>query len=112
MKKLLGILLLALAFIANASASSVSVNVITIASPKVGQAPSVNHVAATACYRLSWRTTVRSGVTVNYLTTFTYGSGQLFTSDNVFAATTYAEMQTEATSLGITNLPADPNAGH
>jgi hypothetical protein len=97
-----------------AQAAPVTANVITISNPKVGQSPSVNHFAAsaTAFYRISWRTITVNGTTVNYLTSFAHSGAQFYTADNVFAATTYAEIQTEATTLGLANLPADPQAGH
>ncbi len=102
------------AFATLAQATPVSSTVITIASPKVGQSPAVNRFAAseTPCYRMAWRTLLVNGTEVNYLTYFGYKKDNLFIADNVFGATTYAEMQAKATALGITNLPADPQAGH
>ena len=113
MKKL--IYLFFILFVArSAQATPVTSSVITIASPKLGQAPSVNRfaVSATPFYRISWRTVTVDGNTVNYLTSFTYSGSQLLTADSVYGATTYAEIQAKVAALGMTNLPADPNAGH
>lgn len=41
-----------------------------------------------------------------------YGKGITYTTDAIFCATTWAEIQAEATTLTLTGLPADPNAGH
>jgi len=97
-----------------AQGAPVDSTVVSIASPKVGQAPSVNRfaVSETPFYRMSWRTSTVGGTTVNYLTSFSYGGSQMLTADSVYGATTYVEMQTKATALGITNLPVDPQAGH
>lgn len=93
-------------------AGEISPTSTTISNPKVGQAPSVNHFAASATpfYRISWRTVTVGGSTVNYLTSFAYSGAQFFTADNVYAATTYAEIQAKVAVLGINNLPVDPHA--
>jgi hypothetical protein len=113
MKNIL-IILLSVGAFAFAKATPVSPTVTTTASPKVGQAPEVNHFAAadSPYYRMSWRTVIVGSATVNYLASFSYTKTQWFTADNVYAATTYAEIQAKCTALGIANLPADPNAGH
>jgi hypothetical protein len=114
MKKLLPFIILILGFAPLAQATPVTANVIAINNPKVGQSPDVNHFAAstTAFYRISWRSVTVNGASVNYLTSFAYSGAQFFASDNVYGATTYAEIQAKAAALGISNLPADPNAGH
>lgn len=111
MKKLLLLLFVVTSI---AQAAPVDPTVVTITSPKVGQAPGVNRFAAspTSFYRMSWRTSTVGEATVNYLTSFSYGGSQMLTADSVYGATTYAEMQAKATALGITNLPTDPQAGH
>jgi len=107
MKKILLLLVLVIAVVP-AAASPVTGDAIAIANPKIGQAPSVNHFAAsgTPFYRMTWRTVIDNGSSVNFLTGFSYSGSQLYTSDSAYAATTYVEMQTKATALGITNLPA------
>ncbi len=114
MKNILILIAVTFAFIMQAQATPVTTNVITISSPKIGQAPAVNHVvgSTTPFYRISWRTITVSGSDVNYLTSFAYNGAQFYSVDNIYAATTYAEIQTKATALGITNLPADPQAEH
>jgi len=114
MKQLILIISAVLGLATLAQATPVLANAIAISNPKVGQAPSVNHFAAsgTPFYRIAWRTVTVGGATVNYLTSFACSGSQFYTADNVYGATTYAEIKAETTTLGITNLPADPNAGH
>lgn len=93
-------------------ASPVAIISVAVPSPKPGQAPYVNEVPAqtNAFYHLQWRSMLVGTNTVNYLTgikngQFVYSTSGEVSPDNLYAATTYAEIATECTNLGITNIP-------
>ncbi len=111
MKKILTLLALTLGF--NLSHAS-PVSTVTANQTINGNVVSVTTAAPAtpAYYRLTWMVVVRGGSDVNVLKSFIYSTGTTKDIDNMYCATTYAEMQTEATTLGITNLPPDPNARH
>ncbi len=83
----------------------------SVASPVLGQAPSVNKVtgvSGTKLYYLFYSTANRGGGNINWLLRLQWTDATVVTANSVFVASTYAEVQTEAIGLGITNLPADP----
>jgi hypothetical protein len=130
MKQILAILICATLGLALLHATPVTVTTSAIASPKAGGPSYKNSIASSAAipasgttaavaaapnYRVMWQTQSNGS---NYLLLWPdrqlldYGTGAVSTPYNLYVATTYAEMQAKATALGITNLPADPNAGH
>jgi len=103
MKSFLSILLISVLGLSIAVASPITPTTVTIAHPALGQAPQVFTYAPTSgAYLMTWRTVIST----NYLVIYRYTTQGMTTADNSYSATTYAEMQTKATALGITNLPA------
>jgi len=67
--------------------------------------------ASTPYYRMSWMVVVREGADVNVFKGLVFSTGVTKDIDDLYCATTYAEIQAKATALGIAKIPADPNAG-
>ena len=94
--------------------SAVAAPVTTSAVTKTvgGQSITYTEAAAsgTAYYRLTWMVVVRGGADVNVFKALVYSTGVTDDIDNMYCATTYAEIVTKAGSLSFAGrqIPADP----
>ncbi len=108
MKNLLLILLTCLALALPAAATPVATTITTVTNPQTGSVSVLVSPAQPSApyYHLVYRTVTRSGTTTNELVMPMFYSGaSTHTPENIYCATTYAEMAAEATTLGIT-IPA------
>jgi hypothetical protein len=101
MKIILTILLLTtLAFAAQASPVATTTDTVTFSGRSVTRF--VSPAQATPYYRMAWATILRGGTTVHVLKYFKYDVSASYDIDNLYCATTYAEMSAEAATLGLT----------